>query len=133
MGVYDNAVQTAYRVVQKWGRSVTVVKGSETATSASEPWMGSDSEYTAATASSEVATKAVFVDPKSDTNFGWVEEMGITLHAKGSQIAIVAARGLVDLSQHEGIEDGTVTWKIERAHVLKPGDTTVLYAFEVTQ
>lgn len=133
MGVYDRAVATAYRLVLKYGRDITVVKGSETPTNAAQPWRGSDSEYTAATAGSEVETKGVFVHPASITDFGFVEVSAEMLHKRGAKVCLVAASGLVDLSEHEGVRDGTEAWRIEKVHIFKPGATTILYAFEVAQ
>jgi hypothetical protein len=133
VGVHDNAVATALRLIRKHGRTITVTKGSDTPTSAAQPWRGSDDEYTTTLADSRVETKGVFVHPSSVSDFGFLETSEFSLHKRGTKLCLVAASGLADLSSHEGIQDGDELWRIENIHVLKPGDTIIMYVFEVAQ
>lgn len=89
-----------------------------------KPWRVSDTPAT-----TNVVGVAAFVDGGT---------LGITYEnpdgvRRGRQMALFAAAndGGNDLTKFDTITDGSDTWRIANAEVLKPADTAIIYMFEV--
>lgn len=121
---YAEILAIAVELIDDAGRDVVMQQLSATAADANKPWKGPGT----ATVASSVNTKACFVPP-SGTDFGR-EFFDSELLKRCEQVALVAGNA-TDLSAFTTILDNNQRWKIEWVQELKPGDTTVLYAFGV--
>lgn len=135
MGInYASARAMAKRLINGNGRTISFLASSST--HAAKPWRGSTAPHTEDDAT-EVVAKGVFVGLS-------LEELGFTetdvdgqLHKRGAKYCLVAPSGLVpadaDITQYDAIKDGSTIWRIQKVHVLEPGDSRLLYAVEVVQ
>lgn len=117
------AVSLAQRLINKNGRKIEVQRLSSKAADTNKPWRGPG----VPTIEKRYKTKGAFVAVYGRTNLG---SMGITpeLLLRVDEVVLVAG-GLEDLETYHQILDGTQTWRIESINKLKPGDTSILYAF----
>ena len=122
--VYDYSVLAtkAVTLVEKYGRSVVLVKYSKDITDPNKPWRGGMT-------STEVSTSGISVQPSSASQLG-IMTVTENLAKRVDSIFLVAA-GTVDLSKYDEIKDGNTTWHIEISEMLRPGNTTLLYFFGV--
>ena len=120
---YTNIAETAQRLVDKYGRSITLKRHSETPADASKPWEGPDKSSPAA----EVTTKGVFVSPGEGAKLGLAVESDDLLQ-RSEQIAIVAPgpSETEDLATFDELED-TEIWRVVKANKLQPAGTAILY------
>ena len=120
---------TARRLIDKNGREMSIIKLGKTFADPSAPWRGQGNPRQVPDA--EVAARGVFVPLYSQVFLGSGEKESKGL-MRGEQICLVAAppsgENLVDFDE---IVDDEVHWKIVRPQVLRPGATSVMYAFEV--
>lgn len=117
---------TAKRLIDKHGRSVTVVKRGKQPSDSNKPWRSQ-----AAPVTDEVTGIAVFVN-SSDLGYMVRDEENTKRSVK---VALFAADddGGNNLETFDEIRDGSVKWQISKAEVLFPADTRILYMFEVAR
>lgn len=106
------------------GRAITITASNSTATDAQKPWRGVTAPFNAGTPGTSVSAYAVFLDYTT-------REIDGDSIRRGDKRCLVAANGLADLSQYEGIVDGGEVWKIVSAETLAPGAVRLLYTFQV--
>ena len=131
MGVYDRLRATAKRLVDKYGREITLVQSSTTPEDADKPWRGSEEPASGpSTYGTRIAVTGAFVRvTEKDEPFLLVK--------RGAMAVIVASSDLsseVDVSQFETVvdTDGSI-WHIVGVNVVHPGPSVVIYSFEVEQ
>lgn len=127
---YTPLANTAKRLVEKFGRSVTLVKFAETPADPAKPWRGNLTPRDTPLASA--ALHMAFVQPSSAEELGLnVEKFGLT--DRQAQIAIMApgASDSTAYEHYDEVVDGTVRWKITEVEILKPGSTRMAYFFMV--
>lgn len=115
---YSRAAATASRLIQRFGRDMSIVKISRTPADAANRHQGNTS------ASTTLAVKAVIVD---ETTLGRKVTGGAV-----RDVALVAASEIGAANEGETFEtliDGTDIYAIEDTEVLAPGDTRILYQF----
>lgn len=115
----------ATRLIDENGRTITLSKTSLTAADPAKPWEGPAAATTTTTA------KAVFLDPITSRDWGFVDEQDAFLEHRADQIALVA--GTVDIEDNDTIVDGTIVWKINKTVTLKPGDTALIHQLYVNK
>lgn len=123
MADFTRLAATAKRLIEKNGRSVTVIKQGKTPTDATKPWRGQDTTHLAS-----VTGKAVFVQPsKAIQNIDQLK--------RAEQVAYFAAANDSGqtLETFDLIKDGSTLWKILRAELLQPATKKLLYQFEVAR
>jgi len=119
---HSRMASVASRLIASNGRSVTLVKFSRTAADTAKPWEGP-----AATASTETAVTAVFVDPST---FGYTaSDAADSLIRSGDKIALVAATSGIE--KYDEIHDGTDVWKIVRVKTLEPGTVRIVHELQL--
>lgn len=126
---YTKLALTAQRLIESSGRDVTIVKLDQGSDDANKDWRGKAGPRETPEAS--VNAKGVFV-PLSSSVFLGIENL-VPDERRGNQVCLVAANAdpSKDLTTFDEINDGGSIWRIVQAQVLKPGDVSLLYAFEV--
>ena len=121
MANYTGLAATAERLIEAWGRDITIVKQGTNPVDDTKPWRDND-EFKEAS----VPGKGVFGD--------FSQLVDTDNHTDETKHCIFAANndGGYDLSKFNYILDGTTRWRISLAQALKPGDTKIMYIFEVT-
>lgn len=126
MADHTEFVELALELISEEGRLITLQKLGTGAADPAKPWNGSS---TPTVASSVSNVPAIFV-PVIGKDLGVIVK-DQELLKKVQQVAIAApvAEGL-ELTT-DRILDGSETWRVEWAQVLKPADKTIMYLFGV--
>jgi len=115
---YSSLAATATRLIEKFGRSVTLTKKGSTSTTAGKPWQGGtavDSTSTSIKAVADQTASATLADAfREDTR------------VKSSDTLIIID-GAVEPEEGDKLVDGTQTYEIVSTRSLKPGDTALAY------
>lgn len=120
----------ARRLIDKKGRTVTLVRHGSTPSDPNKPWRGISTPTDA-----EITGKAVFV-PRTLLATTFAENVDGVL-SEGEYALFAASNDTVDgvaykletfnvMQDHNGVE-----WKIVRTELIAPADTRILYMFEV--
>jgi hypothetical protein len=135
MGVYDRAVATAKRLVEKYGATVTLTKPSATVEDANKPWRGPAS----GAAETTETPKGVGLD-YDDREVGemFTDVGGSTDQVKRGDVKLlVAADSLssqeLDLKGYTTATVGGRTYSVRAAKRLRPGDVTILWELLLRQ
>lgn len=120
---YDQMSALATEMMAEYGRSITLVKFSETPSDASKPWNGRTGVDTTLT------LNAVFVPPNTVRQFG-LTALGegteyIDMITRSEQIAICNP-DTEDVREYTALQDGGIEYGIIATQVLKPGDKRLL-------
>jgi hypothetical protein len=121
---YSSLSATAKRLIDRFGRSVTLKKQSATPTDAAKPWRGSSQ-------ASDISTTALAVI----VDFA-LEEAESDHVQRGDKRAYVAQDSApeIDLSSYDRlVEADGQTWQIVRAETINPGDTKLMYDLQLRQ
>jgi hypothetical protein len=122
---YEALVADIQDMIDDTGRMVSFVRVVPTAASADKPWKKA-SLSTGNVITTRVA--ATFVPPSgSGLGRSFIRE---DLLKRCDQVCLVAPNA-VDFEGCQKIVDGTASWAVEWAQVLKPGDVVLLYAFGI--
>lgn len=128
---YTALEATAKRLIERFGRSISFFKESETAADSDAPFDG-PAPFDSDTAPAEQKienVKAVFVGA-GDTKFQ--DELG-GLIRHGSAGFLIYGSVSSELENFDVVVDGSDLWKIDNVEPLKPGDTNVIYGVEVSR
>jgi hypothetical protein len=128
--------QTAQRLIQAKGRTVTLVISSTTPADVNKPWRA-PSSVVAAPDATRLAVKAVFESKSSS-------DIARALASGGEQDAVrrsverflVAALDVAsfDILATDFVEDGeSVRWRVTKVIPVQPGDTAYIHTLEVEQ
>lgn len=112
---YTSLIATGLRLVQKYGRKMTLVQLSSTPADAAKPWQGTATPPAAATDGS-LEVDAVFVGP--------IKSLGEEFLKDVEEVALIVSA--TDLSGYHVVVDDSVRWNIVRHSSFKPGDSRVL-------
>ena len=125
--------KTAKKLIEKNGRSITIIKSKDTNTDATKPWRKNDNPWVGGT---EVVVVGVFVNPKSASDLGTGESLvaGMLLDSRYKYVLIAedSAPGN-DYASFDYLKDGSDIWKIKHTEVLKPGEKVILHLMELEQ
>jgi hypothetical protein len=115
------------RLVDANGRTATVQKMTNTPTDPNKPWRGASRVI-----ADSVTGVFVFVDPAFTLG---KTVLNVDNVKRGNQFVLFAAAGDGGklLESFDEISDGSISWKIVRTELLNPGDTRLLYLFEVSR
>lgn len=113
---YAPTLETAKRLVERFGRKVTLAKLSAATVSVGEPWRGPASPPALGTTGNQ-EVPAVFV--------GLLKHLGEDFLKDLEQVALIASSD--DLSAYHLLVDGTVRWNIVRIQTLRPGATSIVH------
>jgi hypothetical protein len=130
----EKMAKVAKKLIEKDGRLVTIIKSKKTDTDALKPWRKNETPWIDGT---EVQVKAIFVTPKSPTDFGQgsVTALGLVpLDARLSWL-IFAEDSFPgeNYKDYEYIKDGDEIWKITIYETLKPGDKAIIHLMGIEQ
>jgi len=120
---------TVQRLIEANGRDVVIVEQGSDPQDSDKEWRG-QADYDNTT----VEGKAVFVDLATASKLGLMVDSG-TDHKRSGQVLLFPAskdQGK-ELETFDVVRDGDVTWNIDKAQVLKPSTTRLLYFFEVSR
>lgn len=125
MADFVKLAATAKRLIDKSGRSVTLVKYGNAPQDSDQPWRGQKTYHEV-----EVTGKAVFV-PKTQIITNFAEIVDGVQHE--GEYALFAADddGGYDLEGFDAIIDRGKAWRIGKTELIAPADKRVLYLFEV--
>lgn len=133
---YAKLAVTAEKLIEKNGRSVTLVKRSTVPETPSEPWKGPvDEVYTDGTPGAlgdkaGVVVFAAFVDVSSDSELAeFFTSLGGEVR-RGTKAALVAGLSVTPeaIEEFDVVVDGDDVWNIESTDTLRPGTVVLLYA-----
>jgi len=132
---YARTAATVERLINKTGRTVTVVQLESGSDDAAEPWNAKAVPRDVAT---EVELKGTYVSHRDLAALGFIsEERAAQLMSKSAlnKVALFSAKtaGTNLLDEFHEVIDDSVRYKIDRAHVLQPGDIRLLYALELSR
>lgn len=122
---YATLVPLVRQLISATGRSVTFQRLSSTPSDPSKPWNGPGTP----TVAESVVTAATFVPPSGDS-FG-KEFLSSELLSRCEQVCLTAPNVSMALSSATVILDAAQRWSVAWVYELKPGDTTLLFAFGV--
>lgn len=122
---YAELLVTVRELIEGTGRPVVFNKLSATVADSSKPWKPSG-------AAVQTAGFATFVPVSSMQDLGMSIEAS-ELFKRASQVCLVAPDVAVQLQDYHTVTDAGVSWRIEWASVLQPGDTKLLLALGVRQ
>lgn len=123
MDDYEEIRQIAQELVTEWGRTVTLVRPSETPVDATRPWIGNiDDDFTLVVPAIQVLPNQVRIFGLSALGeSGKLDEL-----MQISQLIYVVFQGEVDLRQFTFLLDGGVRYNINSTQALKPANVTLL-------
>ena len=125
-------LKTAIRLIEKYGREVTLIRFDQTPADGLKPWAGPADPR--ATPDETVTIPAAFVEPTSLSSMG-ITTVDDDLLKRLDKVCLIAPAvgSSYDLSTfNEIIDDGT-NHKIFRVSTLKPGNTVLLYIVMVAK
>lgn len=136
---YTRLAATALRLLQSYGREVTLVKKSRTPADPMMPWKGSDKRV-----DTTVIVTAAFMDPVSEKNLGREIRRGNEENSdnlsRGNQSAFFSPQenldsngDPVDLLLFDRMLDNGLVYTIDFIRVLKPGPIALLYQATVVR
>jgi hypothetical protein len=122
---YTNIANTALRLVEKYGRSMVVLKFVTTPANESKPWEGAEDPREEAEAET---INAVSVSTGEAVKLG-MHTQDSDMVKRSDQILIVApgAANQIDLSDFNEVADQGVNWKITMVEKLQPASTILLF------
>ena len=120
---YEKIAKTAERLILESGRSITLVRPSETPIDATKPWNGSQS-------SEETLTlPGVQLLPNAVRVFG-LSALGDATELRGllelNERVYIVFQGTADISTFNFVRDGGIDYQIQGTQELKPGDVILL-------
>lgn len=122
--MHEDFVELAIELINENGRQ-TLFKTTNSIDNEDKPWQGSSDELVV------IATQnAVYVPISSQTQLG-LEFIPQSLLQRVNEVLLVAYEG-TDLTQARLINDG-IEFRVEWCYALKPGETTILYAFGISK
>lgn len=121
MANYTKLAATAKRLIDKNGRTVTLIQQGQDVTDSDKPWRP-DPTY----ARAKVTGKAVF------TELEMANPEGIKRKVEGLLFA-AADDGGHKLEDFDTVQDGAEVWRLLNGTVIAPGDIRVVYMFEVAR
>lgn len=124
MANYTRMAATAKRLIEKNGRTVTLVRLSRSALDTNKPWRGPDPDPDPAPAA--ITCKAVIVPYEA-------KELEGSLIRNGDKRAFIADTSLPDhdLEKFDTLIDGGDTYKIVSVALFNPGDVRLLYEIQL--
>lgn len=133
---YQPAVAMATRTIAKYGRTISLLQSTDILADVAKPWRGSESPHTEGDPTTAIAKGAFVSLTLSDLGFSEENTDG-QLQKRGSQFVLVSPGSIIpagtDVTQYDAVLDGDAAWAIVKVHTLRPGDTVLLHAIEVTQ
>lgn len=116
---YSGLASDAVKLVRDFGRQVTLQRRNRGPADPDKPWRGNTDDP-----AQELVWAAVVPSE-------FMAEEG-RLPQRGEMTAIVAAEdSYPDLSDYDMILDGSTTWAIRGVEILEPGDTRLVYLFDL--
>lgn len=135
MANFTKLAETAQRLVEENGRSVTLFRKSRTPANASEPWRGPD--LTTPDPAAGIGPVLVCFVPASGGGFGKVLfDEDPTIRVKIDQVGLLAANSIeeltppftaADVEQCDTLRDGAQVYKIKSVGHLKPATKSMLF------
>jgi len=123
---YADFRATAKELIDDFGRDITVTRQAAVAADPTKPWRSST-----VPALASVTGKGVFVSP---SDLGKRVELRDGVKRPDMVVLFAAANdGGQNLETFDTLTDELTVWQILRAELLAPGDTRLLYQFEVAQ
>ena len=116
---------TAKRLIDANGRTVTLVKHDSVPSDPDMPWRGVSTPVAAT-----VTGKAVFV-PRTQALASFAEYIDGTLTEGEYALFPASDDDGYDLELFDVMIDDSVNWKIVLTEIIAPGDTRILYMFQV--
>lgn len=127
MALADRLADTAFRLITKHGRAISIRTKTKTADPA-RPW-----KITGTSTSDQPTVGAFFENAMSDLEIALAQVLGApegarsNLSMQGTR-CLIPARDLASaITSDDTIVDGTRTWEIVDVEVLQPGSTPIMY------
>ena len=125
---YDEMAEFAEELISESGRTIQIIKFSETPNDTAQPWDGPTTPRTSPEAT--VTTFATFVHPTSDSLLG-KGTISDDLKKRSEQICLISpgiSTFTDDLATFtEIIDDDGTRWNIQGIETLRPGSKILLY------
>lgn len=116
---------TAKRLIDKHGRTVTLLKHGSTPADGNKPWRGVSAPVDATVTGKAAFVPRTFILASFAADFdGVLEESEYALFAADNDDGEL-------LETFNVMQDGSRDWKIMRTELIAPGDTRVLYMMQV--
>lgn len=116
---YVRLAASTKRIIESTGRDVVLLRKSRTPGDPAKPWRGP-----AASTDQTVGTIKAVIYPAEEK-----DENG-TLIRRGYHVAMLAHDSLSpaeDLSDLDSVQDGAITYKVDKASIIGPGDVKIAY------
>jgi hypothetical protein len=126
---YTPISNTALSLINKFGRSITLVDFNSSTNDQTKPWRGSSE--TRSSPDRVIELDAVFVEPSQASRLGLSTNVDDLLK-RSIQIAMVATNQDL-LGYQELLESDGTRWKIIKLETLRPADLTILYYIWVSK
>lgn len=125
----------AQRLVEANARTITLRRQNTTPAAGSEPWKGPATTIATGSGGRTLTVPMCFV-PAGGSGLGkQFRELAGGLDVVAEQVGMIASlsAGAVNLKEFEGgtVLDDSRTWKIEKAHELRPSTTSLLWLLEL--
>ena len=123
---YSAPQDKAKDLIEKYGRTVDLLKESRTAATPSAPWEGTSTSETRVT-----GVYALYVPLFGEAAvMSAVAALGGTVNKSMNSFLIPVVAGQ-DIRTFQKIVEDSKVWRIRRVDPIKPGDTVLLYQVEV--
>lgn len=137
---YQKLAQTAKRLIDKSGRSITINRLERTPADVSKPWRGEANPRATGQVESSITTIGVFVHPDGLRDQEMTRPFGFSaidqeLLKRFNQMVLVSGAGtnFQNLEDYDEVSDGTSSWKIELVVKLQPGDVNIMSALALSK
>lgn len=137
---YQKLAQTAKRLIDKNGRSITISRLDRSPLDTSKPWRGEPSPRATGGVERSLTTIGVFVHPDGLRDQTMTRPFGFSaideeLLKRFNQIVLVSGAGtsFQNLEEFDEVTDGSSSWKIELVVRLQPGDVNIMSALALAK
>lgn len=137
---YQKLAQTAKRLIDKSGRSITINRLDRSPADSAKPWRGELDPRATGKIERSLTTIGIFVHPDSLRDQTMTRPFGFSaideeLIKRFNQIVLVSGAGtsFENLEDFDEVTDGTSSWKIELVVRLQPGDVNIMSALALAK
>ena len=140
---FARSARTAKRLIEKSGRSVTLLRMNRTPLDSTKPWRASATQPHVSQGGAEITVIMAFVQAiggEGRLGLGKVAfDSPLSLAVAHEEVGIIATNSIpagfsaADVLQTDTVRDGDEIWKVVQRAELKPGPVSIMFALALTR